>query len=44
MTNDSKISTLQAQLEATSVEKDALIAKYEAIVKESEGEREYWTL
>ena len=37
MTNDSKLSTLQAQVEATSFEEDTLIAKYEAIVKESEG-------
>ena len=41
MTKDSKISTLQEQveeLEATSAEKDTLIAKYKGIVKESEGE------
>ena len=38
MIKDRKISTLQAQVEATSAEKYTLIAKYEAIVKESEGE------
>ena len=38
VTNESKISTLQAQLETTSVEKDTLIAKYEAMMKESKGE------
>ena len=41
LSNDRKISTLQAkveELEATSSEKDTLFAKYEVIVKESEGE------
>ena len=37
ITKDSKISTLQAQVEATFAEKETLIAKYEAIVKKSEG-------
>ena len=41
MTYEKEKAKLQAQveeLEATSAEKDTLIAKYEAIVKESEGE------
>ena len=41
MKNDSKITTLQAQveeLEATYAEKHTIIAKYEATLKESEGE------
>ena len=41
MTSDSKIAKLQSQveeLEANSAVKDTLIAKYEYIVKESEGE------
>ena len=42
MTNDSKIAQLQAQMEASSVEKDALSAKYEAIVRENEGEIFTW--
>ena len=42
MTKDSIISSLQAQVEATSAEKDTLIAKYETIVKESEGENIKW--
>ena len=40
MTNESKISTLQAQVEdlkANSAKKDTLIIKYEAIVKENKG-------
>ena len=41
MTYENETSKLQAQvedLEATSAEKDTLIAKYEATLKESEGE------
>ena len=40
MTNEGKIAKLHAQveeLEASSAEKDALIGKYEAILKEREG-------
>ena len=40
MTNEGKISNLHAQVEelkSTCAEKDTLIAKYEAIVKENEG-------
>ena len=42
MTKDSKIAQLQAQVEASSAEKDALSAKYEAIVKKNEGEIFVW--
>ena len=42
MTKDSKIAQLQAQVEASSAEKDAFFAKYEAIVKENEGEIFVW--
>ena len=42
MTKDSKIAQLQAQVEASSAEKDTLPAKYEAIVKENEGEIFVW--
>ena len=41
MTYENETAKLQAQvkeLEASSAEKDTLIAKYEAIVKESKGE------
>ena len=41
MTYENEISKLQAQvdyLEATFAEKDNLIAKYEATLKESEGD------
>ena len=40
MTNEGKIVYLQAQMEelkASSAEKDTIIAKYEAIVKENKG-------
>ena len=42
MTKDSKIAQLQAQMEASSAKKDALSAKYDAIVKENEGEIFVW--
>ena len=44
-TDRSKISELQAQveeLEATSTEKDTLLAIYEAIVKDSQGDNSEW--
>ena len=37
MTNENDIAKLQAQVEASYAEKDSLIAKYEAMVKESKG-------
>ena len=37
MSNEDEISKLQAQVEASSSEKDTLIAKFEAMAKKSEG-------
>ena len=38
MTNEHEISKLQAQLEASSAEKDTLISTYEVMAKKSEGQ------
>ena len=42
MTKDNKIAQLQAQVQTISAEKDTFTAKYEAIVKENEGENIVW--
>ena len=42
MEKESKIAQLQAQVEASSAEKVAPTAKFEAIVKENEGEIFVW--
>ena len=38
MTNEDDIAKLRAQVETSSAEKHTLIAKYEAMIKESEGQ------
>ena len=42
MSKDKEIAKLQAQVEARSAEKGTLTAKYQAIVKESEGQNIAW--
>ena len=38
MTYENDVSKLQTQVEASSAEKDTLMLKYKAMIKESEGQ------